>query len=62
MPVAMRGNSGSVATLKMPTGSPRDELCVEVSGRQIEQLVDELILFTNILAADPPRLPLPDPV
>src|SRR5215472_7608341 len=53
---------GSVATLKMPTGIARDELCVEVSGRQIEQLVDELILFTNILAADPPRLPLPDPV
>ena len=35
---------------------------MEVSGRQIEQLVNELILFTNILAADPPRLPLPDPV
>ena len=35
---------------------------MEVSGRQIEQLVDELILFTNILAADPPRLHLPDPV
>jgi hypothetical protein len=32
-----------------------------VSGWQIEQIVDELILFTNILAADPPRLPLPDP-
>src|SRR5215831_13602608 len=38
------------------------QLCIEVSGRQIEQLVDKLILFTNILAADPPRLPLPDPV
>src|SRR6516225_4122908 len=35
---------------------------MEVSGRQIEQLVDELILFTNIIAADPPSLPLPDPV
>ena len=35
---------------------------MEVSGRQIEQLVDELILLKNILAADPPRLPLPDPV
>ena len=35
---------------------------MEVSGRQIEQLVDEPILFTNILAADPPRLPLSDPV
>jgi hypothetical protein len=33
-----------------------------VSGWQIEQLVDELILFTNMLASDPPRLPLPDPV
>src|SRR5215469_7821663 len=35
---------------------------MELSGRQIEQLVDELILFTNILAADPSRLALPDPV
>src|SRR5262249_57391965 len=42
--------------------SPRDELCIEVSGRQIEQLVDELIRFTNIIAADPPRRPLPDHV
>jgi hypothetical protein len=33
-----------------------------VSGRQIEQLVDELILFTNINAADPPRLPFSDHV
>src|SRR5215467_14548727 len=40
--------------------SARDDLCIEVSGRQIEQLVDELMLFTNIIAADPPRLPLPD--
>ena len=32
------------------------------SSRQIEQPVDELILFTNIIAADPPRLPLPDHV
>ena len=30
----------------------------EVSGRQIEQLVDELILFANIIVADPPRLPV----
>jgi hypothetical protein len=29
----------------------------EVSGRQIEQLGDELILFANIIAADPPRPP-----
>src|ERR1035437_2991053 len=34
----------------------------EVSGSQIEQLVDELILFANIIVADPPRLPLPDHV
>jgi hypothetical protein len=32
------------------------------SSRQIEQPVDELILFTNIIAADPPRLPFPDHV
>src|SRR5215472_5903413 len=41
---------------------PEMELCIEVSGRQIEQLVDELILFTNFFAADPPRRPLPDHV
>ena len=34
----------------------------EVSARQIEQLVDELILFVNISVADPPHLPLPDHV
>jgi hypothetical protein len=34
----------------------------EVSGSQIEQLVDELILLANIIVADPPRLPLPDHV
>ena len=33
-----------------------------MSGSQIEQLVDELILLANISAADPPRLPLPDHV
>ena len=33
-----------------------------VSGSQIEQLVDELILLANIIVADPPRLPLPDHV
>jgi hypothetical protein len=33
-----------------------------VSGSQIEQLVDELILFADISVADPPRLPLPDHV
>jgi hypothetical protein len=41
---------------------PREELGGEVSGRQIEQSVDELILLTNISAADPTRLPLADPV
>src|ERR1017187_8186438 len=41
---------------------PRAELGGEVSGSQIEQLVDELILFANISVADPPRLPLPDHV
>src|SRR5215467_1938248 len=42
--------------------SARDDLCIEVSGRQIEQLVDELILFTNIIAAAPPRRPFSDHV
>src|SRR5664279_4343217 len=41
---------------------PREELGGEVSGSQIEQLVDELILFANIIVADPPRLALPDHV
>jgi hypothetical protein len=34
----------------------RDGMGGEVSGRQIEQLVDELILFANIVGADPPSL------
>src|ERR1019366_367810 len=41
---------------------PRAEPGGEVSGSQIEQLVDELILFANIIVADPPRLALPDHV
>ena len=41
----------------MVTEEARAELGGEVSGRQIEQLVDELILFANISVADPPRLP-----
>src|ERR1019366_1973445 len=41
---------------------PRAELGGEVSGSQIEQLVDELILFANISVADPPRLALADHV
>ena len=41
---------------------PREELDGEVPGHQIEQSVDELILLTNISAADPTRLPLADPV
>jgi hypothetical protein len=40
----------------MVTEEARAELGGEVSGRQIEQLVDELILFANISVADPPRL------
>jgi hypothetical protein len=41
---------------------PREKLGGEVSGSQIEQLVDELILLANIVVADPLRLPLPDHV
>src|SRR5215469_782230 len=40
----------------------REELGGEVSGRQIEQSVDELILLANISPVDPPRLPLADHV
>jgi|SRR5690348_13142854 hypothetical protein len=40
----------------------REELGGEVSGSQIEQSVDELILLANIRPADPPRLPLADHV
>jgi hypothetical protein len=53
---------GSVATLKTVTEEVRKELDGEVSGCQIEQLVDETILLANIIAADPPRLPLAGPV
>src|SRR5713226_5999356 len=35
-------------------------LVFAISGTQIEQLVDELILFANIIAADPARLPFPN--
>src|SRR5215471_12878764 len=42
--------------------TPREELGGEVSGSQIEQPVDELILLANISVADPPRLPLADHV
>jgi hypothetical protein len=38
------------------------ELRGEVSGSQIEQLVDELILLANISVADPACLPIPDHV
>jgi hypothetical protein len=48
----------SVATLKTVTEEVRKELDGEVSGCQIEQLVDEMILLANIIIADPPRLPL----
>src|SRR5215472_8740634 len=40
-------------------GGRREELGGGVLGRQLEQPVDELILSVNIVAADPPRLPLP---
>src|ERR1019366_564403 len=40
----------------------REKLGGEVSGSQIEQLVDEPILLANIIVADPPCLPLPDHV
>jgi hypothetical protein len=40
----------------------RKELGGEVSGSQIGQLVDELILLSDIIVADPPRLPLADHV
>ena len=53
---------GSVATLKAVTEDARGEVGGKVSGSQIEQLVDELILFANIIAADPSRLPLADHV
>src|SRR5271163_3829774 len=39
----------------------QEELVGEVSGSQIEQLVDETILLANI-SADPPCRPLPDHV
>ena len=38
----------------------REELGDEVSGSQIEQSVDKLILLADISPADPPRLPLAD--
>ena len=38
--------------------TPREELSGEVSGRQFEELIDELILYANISVADPPRLSL----
>ena len=54
---------GSVATLKTLTEDAPSGTGREVSGSHIEQLVDELILFANIIiVADPPRLPLPDHV
>src|SRR5271154_3896938 len=53
---------GRVATLKKVRRTSRAELGGEVSGSHIEQPVDELILFANIIVADPPRLPLPDHV
>jgi hypothetical protein len=42
----------------MPRGQPD----YQVSGSQLEQLVDELILLANISVTDPARLPLADHV
>ena len=56
------GLSGSVATLKTVTEEAPRGTGGAVSGRQIEQLIDELILLANIIVADPPRLPLADHV
>jgi enoyl-CoA hydratase/carnithine racemase len=41
-----------------PDGHPKRERRGEVSGRQLEQLVDEPILLANFMVADPARLPL----
>jgi hypothetical protein len=43
-------------------GKSREELGGEVSGSQIDQLVDEPIRLASIIVAGPPRLPLPDNV
>ncbi len=47
------GIIGSVATLRALTEHPRRAARLPVSGRQIEQLVDEPILLANISTADP---------
>jgi len=55
---ALATHGGSVATLKtVREEAPRKELGVQVSGRQLDQAVDEQVLSANIIVADPPRLP-----
>ncbi len=44
---------GSVATLKAVMEESAANAGREVSGRQLEQLVDELILLADIVVADP---------
>ena len=56
------GQRGSTATLKTATEEVPRRTEGEVSGSQVEQLVDELILLANIIDADPPRLSLADHV
>jgi hypothetical protein len=58
----IRGYRGRRASSSRLTGTAREQLGGEASGRQIERLVDELILLANMITADPPRLPLPDHV
>jgi hypothetical protein len=51
---------GSVATLKTVTeDTPRGTRGLRLP---IEQLIDEVILFANVIVADPPRLPRTDHV
>jgi hypothetical protein len=52
--------SGSVATLKTVTDDASEGS--KVSGSQIDQPVNELILLANIIVADPAYLPLPNHV
>jgi len=58
----IRGYRGRRASSSRLTGTAREQLGGEASSRQIERLVDELILLANMITADPPRLPLPDHV
>jgi len=53
---------GKCCNFKKGDGGSSERNWSEVSGSQIEQLVDEPILLANIIVAEPPRLPLPDHV